>query len=124
MLYFSCHSQVVEKLGLSYKNIAGVHKAVDSIRPKAGNWKVRRLCFKDRPQDEFILRHQNVIEVIKSLWGDPSLAEHLVYRPKSVFQDAEKKKRTYSEMWTGKWWQFTQVGLCLYLFSNVLILLV
>lgn len=97
-----------------------MHKAVDSIRSKAGDWKVRRLRFKDRPQDEFILRHRNVIEVIKSLWGDPSLAKHLVYRPKSVFQDAEKTKRTYSEMWTGKWWQFTQVCLLCYRFINIL----
>lgn len=101
-----------EKLGLSYGNIAGLHKAVDAIRPRAGDWKVRRLRFKDRPDEEFILRHRNILDVIQSLWGDPLLADHLVYRPKSIFQDAEKKKRSYSEMWTGKWWQFTQVGRC------------
>lgn len=101
--------QVVEKLGLSYRNIVGLHKSVDSIPPRAGEWKVRRLRFKDRPEDEFILRHRNALEVVRSLWGDPSLAKHLVYRPKSIFQDEEKTRRTYSEMWTGKWWQFTQV---------------
>ncbi|KAE9396994.1 hypothetical protein BT96DRAFT_958038 [Gymnopus androsaceus JB14] len=43
-----------------------------------------------------------------SLWEDPLLADHLIYQPKSIFQDVEKKKRSYSEMWTEKWWQFTQ----------------
>ncbi|KAE9389338.1 hypothetical protein BT96DRAFT_1070394 [Gymnopus androsaceus JB14] len=100
---------VVEKLGLSYKNVAGLHKAVDSIRPRAGEWKVRRLRFKDRPDEAFILRYRDILEAVKSLWGDPALAKHLVYRPKKVFQDAEKEKRCYSEMWTGKWWQYTQV---------------
>lgn len=101
----------MEKLGLSYKNVAGLHKCVDSIRPRAGEWMVRRLAFADSPDEEFVLRHRDVVEVVKSLWGDPSLAKHLVYRPKSVFQDEENTKRTYSEMWTGKWWQFTQVHL-------------
>ncbi|KAE9387634.1 hypothetical protein BT96DRAFT_960358 [Gymnopus androsaceus JB14] len=99
---------VIEKLGLSYHNVRGLHKCVDSIRPKAGDWKVRCLRFKDCPDEEFILRHRNILDVIKSLWGDPLLAQHLVYRPKSIFKDAEKKQRTYSEMWSSKWWQFMQ----------------
>jgi hypothetical protein len=100
---------VVQKLGLSYSNIAGVHKAVDSLRPRAGEWKVHHLHFKDHPEEEFILCHCDIIEAVQSLWGDPSLAKHLVYRLKSVFQDEEKKRQTYSEMWIGKWWKFTQV---------------
>lgn len=102
-------SQVVEKLGLLYRNVRGIHKCVDLICPKAGDWKVRRLCFKDRPEEEFILRHRNILDIVKSLWGDHSLAQHLVYRPKSIFKDAKKTERTYSEMWSGKWWQYTQV---------------
>jgi len=74
-----------------------------------GDWHVRRLTFKDRPDEEFILRHRNVIDAVKSLWGDPALTEHLVYRPKQIFHNAKKRNRVYSEMWTGKWWQHTQV---------------
>ncbi|KAE9394162.1 hypothetical protein BT96DRAFT_958870 [Gymnopus androsaceus JB14] len=61
-----------------------------------------------RPDEEFVLHHRNILEVIKSLWGDLSLAKHLVYRPKAIFLDETKKQRSYSEMWTGKWWSFTQ----------------
>ncbi|KAE9384377.1 hypothetical protein BT96DRAFT_1098666 [Gymnopus androsaceus JB14] len=99
---------VTEKLGLSYKNIASLHKSVDSICPCTGEWKVRCLHFNNFPEDKFILCHCNILEVEQSLWGDPSLAKHLVYRPKSIFQDEEKKQRTFSEMWMGKWWQYTQ----------------
>ncbi|KAJ3818812.1 hypothetical protein F5880DRAFT_1625872 [Lentinula raphanica] len=85
---------VKEKLGLSYTNIAGLHKKIDNLRPRAGKWKVQKLRFKDDPEDlDFTLRHWDVLHCIQSLWGDPALADHL---------------RVYSEMWEGKWWQFTQ----------------
>ncbi|KAF9063143.1 hypothetical protein BDP27DRAFT_1145888, partial [Rhodocollybia butyracea] len=103
------------KLGLSYTNIAGLHKCVDSIWPRAGEPHRSSLgpilltsTFNDHPDKEFVLRHCDIVEVVKSLWGDPSLAKHLVYRPKSVFQDAKHIRRAYSEMWSGKWWQYTQ----------------
>ncbi|KAJ3965372.1 hypothetical protein EV361DRAFT_810815 [Lentinula raphanica] len=101
---------VKEKLGLSYTNIAGLHKKIDNLRPRAGEWKVQKLRFKDDEEDQdFVLRHRDVLQCVQSLWGDPALADHLVYRPKKIFQDKEKTKRVYSEMWEGKWWQFTQV---------------
>jgi hypothetical protein len=99
----------VEKLGLSYKNIAGLHRNIDNLKTKVGEWKVRSLRFKDNPEERFIFRHWDVIEAIKSLWGDPALASHLVYRPRKVFKDAHKTKRLYSEMWDGKWWNAIQV---------------
>ncbi|KAK7020726.1 hypothetical protein VNI00_017626 [Paramarasmius palmivorus] len=99
---------VVEKLGLSYKNVYGLHKAVDSVPPRAGKWKIRRLNFRDRPGEEFILRYRNPLDAIQSLWGDPHLSQHLVYRPKTVFENASKERRIYSEMWTGKLWALLQ----------------
>ncbi|KAJ3833014.1 hypothetical protein F5878DRAFT_666038 [Lentinula raphanica] len=77
--------------------------------PRAGEWKTRKLRFKDdESSNDFILRHRDILECVQSLWGDPALADHLVYKPKKIFQDAGKTKRVYSEMWEGKWWQFTQ----------------
>ncbi|KAJ3964293.1 hypothetical protein EV361DRAFT_979394 [Lentinula raphanica] len=100
---------IKEKLGLSYTNIAGLHKKIDNLRPRAGEWKVQKLRFKDDPEDlDFTLCHWDVLHCIQSLWGDPALADHLVYRLKKIFQDQGKTKRVYSEMWEGKWWQFTQ----------------
>lgn len=62
---------------------------MDSIPNRVGDWSVRKLAFKDQPDEEFILRHRNIVDAVKSLWGDPALADHLVYWPKQVFDKEE-----------------------------------
>jgi Plavaka transposase len=99
---------VVERLGLSYHNIRKLHQTVDGIPPQA-EWKTRSLWFKSDPQAKHYIHHRNPIEAIQSLLGNPAHAKHIVYRPKKVFVNAEKKKRIYHEMWTGKWWNTIQV---------------
>ncbi|KAF9038794.1 hypothetical protein BDZ89DRAFT_894707, partial [Hymenopellis radicata] len=99
---------VKDKLGLSYSNTAGLHKVVDSIPRRAGKWKVKHLSFPDRPAEKFTLRHRDILESVRSLWGDPEQAEHLVYKPSTLFTDESESHRLYNEMWTGKWWNFIQ----------------
>lgn len=67
-----------EKLGLSYENTAGLHRQLDSVPLQAGEWKVKYLTFPDRKDEPFILRHQDVLEAVKALWGDANLAKHIV----------------------------------------------
>lgn len=60
------------------------------------------------------MRHRDILQAIQSLWGDPELAEHLVYKPRRMFhQPTEEGKahgtRFYNEMWTGNWWWYVQV---------------
>jgi hypothetical protein len=88
---------------------------VDSI-PDRARWKTCHLSFKDRLDEKYRIQYRDPIEAIKSLWGDPAFAQHLVYAPKRVFSDANKKNRIYSEMWTGTWWGAVQVciDLCFY----------
>ena len=50
------------------------------------------------------------LEAIKALLGDPALAEHIVYKPKHIFTNASEEKWVYNEMWTGTWWEETQVS--------------
>lgn len=100
-----------EKLGLSFSNTRGLHQVVDSIPRRAGEWKVKNLSFPDRPDELFTLRHRDILSSIQSLWGDPELADHLVYKPSTLFTDTSQDHRLYNEMWTGKWWNFIQVCL-------------
>ncbi|KAF8988514.1 hypothetical protein BDZ89DRAFT_974911, partial [Hymenopellis radicata] len=72
---------VKEKLGLSFSNTRGMHKKLSSVPGRAGKWRIKNFSFPDRPDEKFILRHRDIIPAIRSLWGDPSLAQHLVYRP-------------------------------------------
>ncbi|KAF9465842.1 hypothetical protein BDZ94DRAFT_1145452, partial [Collybia nuda] len=99
---------VKESLGLSFRNIRALHQKLDSIPEKAGPWYTKTLCFKDKPDQKFTIQHQDVIQCIKSLWGDPAFTDHLVYQPRRVFSDNTRKNRIYSELWTGKWWNVIQ----------------
>ncbi|KIY61062.1 hypothetical protein CYLTODRAFT_405753 [Cylindrobasidium torrendii FP15055 ss-10] len=95
---------VREKLGLSYNNTAGLHDTMDHIPRRAGEWLTKELSFPDLPNDTFILRHRDILEAIQSLWGNPSLANKIVYRPCKIFTDRDKTHRIVNEMWTGDWW--------------------
>ncbi|KAJ3493238.1 hypothetical protein NLJ89_g11065 [Agrocybe chaxingu] len=99
-----------EKLGLSFKNIREIHQTIDNDIPdRAGIWKTEDLFFDDAPDVPYTIRYRNPLEAIMSLWGDPSLAKHLVYRPQKVFTDEDRTSRVYTEMWTGDWWNGVQV---------------
>ncbi|KIY60847.1 hypothetical protein CYLTODRAFT_324705, partial [Cylindrobasidium torrendii FP15055 ss-10] len=101
---------VREKLGLSYKTTAGMHERLNEIPRRAGKWQSKHIYFPDKPNQPFILLHRDILEAIQALWGDPALADHLVYKPKKMFADEQKdpKSRAYTEMWTAEWWWIIQ----------------
>lgn len=82
---------------------------VDSI-PDRATWKTAKLCFRDREEEEHLVRYRDIIEAIKALLGNPAYAKDIVYRPKRIFTDRSKSKRIFSEMWTGVWWNAIQVS--------------
>lgn len=61
------------------------------------------------------VRHRDPLEAIKTLLGDPTYANDIVYTPKKVFENKNKDNRIYTEMWTGKWWHAVQVRLVGYM---------
>ncbi|KAF8233914.1 hypothetical protein L208DRAFT_1264622 [Tricholoma matsutake] len=73
----------LEKLGLSFSNIHGLHQMVDAILDRAGTWRSRTLSFKDTPEDQFIVHYRDVVEAVWSLWvwGDSSFSKELVTAP-------------------------------------------
>jgi hypothetical protein len=101
---------VVDKLGLSFHNIRGLHQVVDSIPPRA-QWKTRQLWYKSDPNDKHTIYHRNPCDVISSLLGNPAFANDIVYRPKKIFTNSSKTARIYNEMWTGDWWHSVQVSI-------------
>ncbi|KAJ3727562.1 hypothetical protein C8R42DRAFT_638742 [Lentinula raphanica] len=102
--------QVKEKLGVSFDNARSMLNKVDQIPERGGSWFVKQLSFKDRPQEEFTVRYRDPVEAIKALWGDPSLAKDLVYKPAKLFRNSRLKEedRIFSEMWTGGFWNVAQ----------------
>ncbi|KAG1892509.1 hypothetical protein F4604DRAFT_1566002 [Suillus subluteus] len=101
---------VSERLGLSYHNIRGLHKIVNSVPPRAC-WKTRELWFKNDPEHKHIIYHRNPIDAVKTLLGNPAHTNNIVYRPKRVFTNASRDSRIYNEMWTGDWWNTVQVSI-------------
>lgn len=70
--------QVVEKLGLSFNNVRGLHKIVDAQPEKAGEWTTSHLSFHDDPSTTFTVRHRPVLETIQAIFNNPQLAFYLV----------------------------------------------
>ncbi|KAL1669930.1 hypothetical protein GGF50DRAFT_43417, partial [Schizophyllum commune] len=98
----------MDRLGISFKNYHALNEKLAEIPERAGKWFTRALSFRDQPDEVYILRARDPVEAIRSLWGDPTLAEHLVFRPKKIFADATRANRLVSEMWTGEWWETIQ----------------
>ncbi|CAA7260292.1 unnamed protein product [Cyclocybe aegerita] len=102
-------SNVVDKLGLSYRNIRALHKKLDSMPDKAGEWQTKHLRFKDRPDETFTIRHRDPVEAIKSLWKDPELSPEMIFQPCKTYTDDTREDQIFSEMWTGRWWNAVQL---------------
>ena len=99
----------MDKVGLSYSNSRSLLRCVENV-PARAEWQSAALSFKDMPQDKYMLHYRSPIEAIKALLGDLALAKDIVYKPKRIFMNASKEKRVYNEMWTGTWWEETQVS--------------
>lgn len=99
-----------------------MHKALAEVPLRAGEWKDTVIRFADRPDNPFVLRHRDTLEAVRALWGDPDLAQHIVYRPSKLFSDENKdtSDRVYSEMWTGDWWWKIQVSSEIFKYTGML----
>jgi hypothetical protein len=86
-----------------------MHKILDIVPERCGPWKTTTLTFPGK-EESFVVHHRDPLEAIRALWGDPSLASDLVYKPSRIFRDESRETRVYNEMWTGKWWWAAQVS--------------
>lgn len=100
---------MAERLGLSFHNANALHDKVDAL-PDDIPWESHNIIFNDRPNEKHLIQYRNVIDAIKALLGEPSLSKHIVYRPSRIFTDQSRRRRIYSEMWTGTWWSAVQVS--------------
>ena len=96
-------------MGLSFKNSAELNKIIDnklpSKRPAFARHEVKVAG------EKYDLFMRDIIQCIKSLYGDPEHAQYLALTPEKHYADANKTIRLYHEMQTGQWWWSTQVFL-------------
>jgi hypothetical protein len=99
--------QLVEKLGLSYRNVKGLNSIIDESLPPGCPMFTRSDLVIGDLQLEFY--HRDIILCIRSLYGDPELVHDLVFAPERHYVDPTRTCRIFSEMHTGNWWWSVQV---------------
>lgn len=63
--------------------------------------------------ETFEVYYRDVLECIRSLYGDETFAPYLVFAPERHYSDNTRTNRLYHDVYTGKWWWTTQV--CFYI---------
>ncbi|KAI5117089.1 hypothetical protein M0805_000569 [Coniferiporia weirii] len=97
----------VDRLGLSFHNMDNLHKKIDGL-PGMAPWHETTISLADEPDESHLIQYCDPIDAIKSLWGNPTYAKHLVYAPMKMWSNLDRDSRLYNEMWTGKWWWTVQ----------------
>ncbi|KAG1810188.1 uncharacterized protein HD556DRAFT_1428325 [Suillus plorans] len=97
---------VSERLSLSFKNANELNALVDhelpSSRPK---FKREQIVVAGEAFDVY---YRDVVECVRSLYGDPDFARYLAFAPERHYSDKDKTVRLFHDMHTGKWWWDTQ----------------
>ncbi|KAG1843444.1 hypothetical protein F4604DRAFT_1884612 [Suillus subluteus] len=92
---------VSEHLSLSFKNANELNAIVDHGLP-TGRPKFKREQIMVAGE-AFDIYHRDVIECVKSLYGDPDFAKYLAFAPERHYSDEDETIRLFHDMHTGKW---------------------
>ncbi|KAI0350324.1 hypothetical protein OH77DRAFT_1593589, partial [Trametes cingulata] len=97
---------LVSILGLSYTNSRELNAIVDSqLTSGRPRFRRREIIVAG---EVFEIFYRDVIQCMRALYGDPELADLLVFTPERHYADADHNTRVYFDMHTGKWWWETQ----------------
>ncbi|KAG1729535.1 uncharacterized protein EDB91DRAFT_1239235 [Suillus paluster] len=98
---------VCEQLGLSYRNSCELNKIIDNQIPaRQPRFKCQEILMAG---EAFNVYFQDILQCVKSLFGDPELAPYLVFAPERHYSDEDQTQRLYHDMHTGNWWWRTQI---------------
>lgn len=98
--------KLVDDLGLSYRTVKHLNNIIDKQLPGRPTFESNVLVLGNE-RLEFYSR--DVMECIRSLFGDPSFAQELAIVPERHYTSHERTCRVYNEMYTGEWWWSVQV---------------
>ena len=98
--------KVVDSLGLSYSTANELNRIIDSDLPGQPPFQRKELIIGNECLE---FHSRDVIECIRSLYGDPQFAQDLAFAPERHYTSHECSSRIYNEMYTGDWWWSAQV---------------
>jgi Plavaka transposase len=99
--------QVCERLGLSYRSSQQLNNIINSSLFEIPRFRCNSVVMDG---EVFELYSRNIIDCIKSLFGDPEFAPHLFLAPERHYEDVTMTNKIVHEMNTCRWWWNTQVG--------------
>ena len=91
---------------MSNSSTKELNHIVDNMLPGHPVFKCRELVIGGETLE---LYFRNILSCIRTIYGDPELAQDLVVAPERHFTNIEQTDRVYSEMHTGDWWWSVQV---------------
>ena len=98
--------KVVDKLGLSYRTAKELNHVIDNKLPGRPPFHCKVLVIGD---EHLELYYRDVVECIRSLYGDPAFGQDLFFAPERHYTSPERMSRIYNEMHMGDWWWMAQV---------------
>jgi hypothetical protein len=98
--------QVVDKLGLSFKNSVELDKIIDSKLPGRPAFQRHTL---ELGGEMFDVYFRDIMLCIRALYSDPAFAPYMVYAPERHFVDETEEVGMFHDMHTGRWWWSAQV---------------
>ena len=72
--------QSQKDLGLSYHNMETLKRKISNL-PKQGEWQTCTMALSEDPGVQHQIYYQNPIDVIKSLWSNPTYTNQMVFAP-------------------------------------------
>ena len=106
LLITNLSSKVVDKLGLSYRTVKQLNSIIDNQLPGRPPFQCKVLFIGNERLEFYCC---DIIECIRSLYGDPKFVQVLVFAPERHYTSPECTCRIYNEMHTGDWWWLVQV---------------
>jgi len=98
--------KVVDKLGLSYRTANQLNAIIDNDLSGRPPFKCQKFKIGDETLEFY---YRDVVECIRSLYGDPQFVQDLILAPERHYTSPERTCRIYNEMHTGDWWWTVQV---------------
>ena len=99
--------QLVEVLGLSYKNTRELNKLIDDGLPCRPQFHRHDLQI---GTETATMYSRDVLPCIEALYSNPEFAAHLIFKPERHYRRSGRERvRVFHDMHTGNWWWEIQV---------------
>ncbi|KAF8272272.1 hypothetical protein EI94DRAFT_1862395 [Lactarius quietus] len=100
--------EVVDHLGLSYRTPKQLNEIIDGKLPGCPPFQCHEIIMAGEHLQFYFC---DILQSIRSLFGDPEFAHDMVYAPECHYANIEWSSHVYSEMHTGDWWWAVQTSL-------------